>query len=131
MPNYRSVCNYNCILYVIHQHIKTKTTMDRIPILEEILKEDPTNTFTLFALAKEWSNKGEFNVAIHYFNELKKIDEQYLGLYLHLGRAYEAIDEIDKALTTFREGCQVATAQNDPKSQSELQAALYNLELAL
>jgi tetratricopeptide (TPR) repeat protein len=105
--------------------------MERIPILEDILKEDPNNTFTLFALAKEWSNKGDFTTAIQYFIKLKEIDDQYLGLYLHLGKAYEANDEIEKALVIFREGCQVATSQNDEKSHSELQAALFNLELAL
>ena len=47
---------------------------DRLTLIQEMLKEDPDNSFLFFALAKEQEKIGQIGQAIGTFLELKEKD---------------------------------------------------------
>lgn len=105
-----------------------ETRLDR---LKELLKEDPDNSFILFAIAKEYEGMGEKITAINHFLSLIEKDEQYVGTYYHLAQLYEETDEQEAALSTYQKGMVVAQAVKDQHAYSELQNAKMNLELEM
>ncbi len=102
---------------------------DRLTLLQEMLKEDPVNSFLLFALAKEQEKIGQIELAIQTFLALKEKDKEYVGLYYHLAKLYEQIEEKDQALTTYIAGIGIAKSLKDQHALAELQNAKLNLEI--
>ncbi len=104
------------------------TRLDR---LKELLKEDPDNSFILFAIAKEHEGLGEKVTAINQFLALIEKDSQYVGTYYHLAQLYEETEDPEAALKTYQQGMTVAQAVKDQHAYSELQNAKMNLELEM
>ena len=106
----------------------TSTRLDR---LKELLKEDPDNSFILFAIAKEYEGLGQNTTAINQFLALIEKDAQYVGTYYHLAQLYEETDDHEAALVIYQKGMAVAQAVKDQHAYSELQNAKMNLELEM
>jgi len=104
---------------------------NRLVLLEKMLEEDPNNSFLLFALAKEYEKLGHFPLSIDTFLLLKEKDENYVGLYYHLAKLYEQIEEEVKALSIYTEGMVIAKKVKDQHALAELQNAKLNLELGV
>ena len=104
--------------------------VDRLTMLLEMLQEDPKDSFVLFAIAKEYE-KQSHELAIEHYVKLKKIDPDYVGLYYHLGKAYEEINQLDNAIETYTEGINIGKKQADFHAISELNTAKTNLELEM
>lgn len=102
--------------------------MDRLNLLQEMLAEDPKDSFVLFAIAKEYEKKDKAT-AIDAYLRLKELDPSYVGLYYHLGKIYEADGNTGQAIATYSEGIEVAKKQADFHSISELNTAKTNLEM--
>ena len=71
------------------------TTSQRLDFLLGILKETPTDSFVIFAIAKEYENIGNQNEAIQYYHNLYQIDPDYVGLYFHWGKLHEEMNASD------------------------------------
>ncbi len=104
---------------------------NRIAQLEQILTENPNNTFALFALAKEYEKNNQCDNAVQVFEKLLLIDADYLGAYFHLAKNYEQLDEVKKALNIYEAGILLAQKMKDTHSLSELKNAKMNLELEM
>ncbi len=102
---------------------------NRLELLMDMLKQDPNDTFVLFAVAKEYEKLDDTASAILYYEKLKAVDSNYVGLYYHLGKILEETEEIEKAQAIFKEGIQVAMDLKDQHSLSELKGVLMNLEI--
>jgi len=105
------------------------TTSQRLDLLLGILKETPTDSFVIFAIAKEYENLGNQNEAIQYYQKLYQSDPNYVGLYFHWGKIHEEINDSDRAIEIYSMGIEVASLQKDGHAESELRAAKYNCEL--
>lgn len=105
------------------------TTSQRLDLLLGILKETPTDSFVIFAIAKEYENIGNQNEAIQYYHNLYQIDPDYVGLYFHWGKLHEEMNASDKAIEIYSLGIAVASLQKDGHAERELRAAKYNCEL--
>ena len=105
------------------------TTSQRLDLLLGILKETPTDSFVIFAIAKEYENLGNQNEAIQYYQKLYQSDPNYVGLYFHWGKIHEEINDSDKAIDIYSMGIEVASLQKDRHAERELSAAKYNCEL--
>ena len=105
------------------------TTSQRLDLLLGILKETPTDSFVIFAIAKEYENLGNQNEAILYYQKLYQSDPNYVGLYFHWGKIHEVINYSDRAIEIYSMGIEVASLQKDGHAERELRAAKYNCEL--
>lgn len=99
----------------------------RIERLEQIFVDNPADTFTLFALAKEYEKTGDSARAIQLFERLLITDEKYIGAYYHLGKAYEQSGDFTKALNIYEKGIKIAQEQKAMHALSELKNAKLNL----
>lgn len=101
----------------------------RLQQLEEMLKEDTSDSFIKYAIAKELEKLDRIEESIQHFEALKSDDPEYVGLYYHLGHLYVEEEMMEKAIKTYEEGIAVAKAQNDLHALSELMGAKTNAEI--
>ena len=99
----------------------------RLQLLQQILEKTPGDAFALFAIAKEHEGLGDLPQALSFYLQLHESDPDYVGLYYHLGKLYEKLNQPDAAIQTYRAGMQVAKKAGDQHAYSEIYAA--NLEL--
>ena len=103
----------------------------RVKKLETMITEDPSDEFVMFALAQEYGKMGLLEKAVKWYEGLKGLNSNYVGLYYHLAAMYVELDEKDKALETYYSGIKVAQELNDQHALAELQNAKLNYELEL
>jgi len=94
---------------------------NRIEILQQLLAQNPENTFVRYGLAMELVKSGELERAMHEFSSVLKTDPAYGAAYFHGGQTLEKLGRLDDARDYYRRG--VANAR-DPHARSELQSAL-------
>ena len=99
----------------------------RLAYLLQLLEATPSDTFVLFALAKEQEKQGDLPQALHYYEQLRATDANYVGLYYHLGKLYEQTGQETSAIATYRAGMAVARQAGDAHALSELAGAKLNL----
>ncbi len=93
----------------------------RIEILNQLLTDNPSNTFARYGLAMEYVKAGAIDRAMAEFDAVLAIDPAYAAAYYHGGQALEKIGDLSAARDYYRRG--IASAR-DPHARSELQAAL-------
>jgi hypothetical protein len=94
----------------------------KIDQLLEFLKEDPQDSFTLYALALEYE-KFDKQKADFYYSILLKDHSEYLATYYHAGKFYEAGNK-DTSKKVYKDGMALALKQGKTKAYQELQNAL-------
>lgn len=98
----------------------------RIEQLHEFLKDDINDSFLKYALALEYVRIEKNNTARDCFLKLIKDDENYIASYYQLGKLYESLNELKKAMGIYRNGIDIAKKIKDTKTLLELQEA-YNM----
>jgi hypothetical protein len=98
----------------------------KIEQLLEFLKEDPNDSFTLYALALEYE-KSDTHQARFYYDKLLTEHPSYLATYYHAAKLYESIDRTT-AKDIYLRGMEVARKALKQKAYNELQNALRLLE---
>lgn len=101
----------------------------RIEYLNILLKDNPNDSFVLFALGKEYQNAGDSVQALHFFEKLSVADPLYTGLYFHLTKLYFDMGQIDNAAKIASKGIQVTRDQGDQHAFSELNGLILELGL--
>jgi tetratricopeptide (TPR) repeat protein len=101
---------------------------DRIQQLQRFLDEDPTDSFTRYALGLEYASRGDFAHAAAIFEQLTKDDPAYIPSYQQLGYLYQNMKRWEAAREIFRRGITAARAHNDLHAMSEMQQALDEME---
>lgn len=105
--------------------------MDRISELLKMLEDQPNDSFVRFALAKAYSNKGDYKDALRQYTALQQADPEYVGVYYHMGKAMEELELVQQATLVYKAGIAVAERLQDLHTKSELQSALLNAEMEL
>jgi tetratricopeptide (TPR) repeat protein len=101
----------------------------KIQKLAKILKNNPEDSFAKFALALELLKNNQVETSLKLFESIYRHEPEYLGVYYHLGKLYQALDRYEDAFNCFREGVAVAENQNEQRTLSELKDALDELEI--
>ena len=104
---------------------------ERMKQLRLMLKNDPEDSFLMYAYAKELEYLDQPEKALEIYLKLKSSDPQYVGMYYHLGKLYELLEDQEKALQAYEEGIDVAKKIADYHALSELNTAKTNLELEI
>lgn len=98
----------------------------RIDQLTKFLEENPADSFVRYALATEYINLNDDETALAYFLEILRRDPEYTGMYYHLGKLYQRLNEKELAEETFKNGMTL-TYGKDPHAHHELQEAMNQL----
>lgn len=102
--------------------------INRLEYLSQLLAASPKDPFLLFAVAKEHEKAGDSAKAEQFYLQVKAADPNYTGLYYHLGKLYERQQNIEAALSVYKNGIEICRTAGDRHALSELQGALLNLE---
>jgi tetratricopeptide (TPR) repeat protein len=100
----------------------------RAQFLEETLQSDPDNAFVRYALAMELANSDQSAEAWHHFERLLARHPAYSATYFQAGKFLVKQGRIQEARKVFAQGIEVTGSQGNLHAQSELQAALDELE---
>ena len=100
----------------------------RLRKLQQMLDDNPDDSFLTYALAKEYEKQGENRQALLLYRRLRARDPAYLATYYHLGKLYETMGEPENAIATYREGMEKAAQQGDQHTLQELAGAKLFLE---
>jgi predicted Zn-dependent protease len=99
-------------------------TASRIDIFKQMLVSDPINSSILFGLAKEYEKTGETQEMIETLERYLAISDDEGNGFGMLARAYEKVDQHDKARETYQRGIEAATAHGHPSMAEEYRSAL-------
>ena len=101
--------------------------MSRLEKLQSFLKDQPNDPFLLFAIAKEYESHDDKQTALTHYLHLRATTPQYVGLYYHLGKLYEKLEQTAEAIDTYKTGMVVAKQEKDMHAYNELAGAKMNL----
>ena len=87
--------------------------------LEELLKLDPSDTFTRYGLALEHASAGDNDGAIERLREMVGTTE-YVPAFLMLGQMLNTTGDDEGAKATFTRGIELATSQGNQAAASEM-----------
>lgn len=109
----------------------SKKDKSKIKQLARQIKNNPGDSFSKFALALEFRKEGEFKNARILFEDILSSDPDYVGVYYHLGKLYEALDRLNDAKLLYHKGIQIADEQQKARTKKELKEALQQLKIQI
>ncbi len=101
---------------------------NRLSQLEELLTEDPQDSFLQYGIALEYAKMGNVPEAIARIEKLLSEKPDYLGAYYQLGQYYEVEDNNEEAIDIYKKGIMLAQKLGDQKTLRELREALQQIE---
>jgi Tfp pilus assembly protein PilF len=107
------------------------THNNKISRLARNIQQDPSDTFSKFALALELLKDDRVEKAQLLFEAILKQDPEYLGVYYHLGKLYQRREMFGLAEEMFTKGIKLAEAKNENRTKSELSEALIQLQFEI
>lgn len=102
--------------------------MDRIAKLQELLTENPADSFIQHALALEYIKLGNDAEARQVFEALLAREPGYTGSYYHLGKLLERNRETEAAVRVYETGMEETKKVGDNHAYGELWGALEELQ---
>lgn len=100
----------------------------RRKIIQKQLISEPEDVFLNYALGLEFFSEKNFVEAKKQFEKTLSIDKNYLGAYYQLGKTFEALEKIEEALKTFKDGLFSSINQKNFKAKNEFEEAIFLLE---
>jgi len=94
-------------------------------------EEDPEDLFVMYALAKEMEYIGDKSEALNYYKSIREKDVNYIGLYYHLGKLLESMENPKEALEAYDDGIVIAEKLKDMHALQELVNARTNLAMEM
>jgi Tfp pilus assembly protein PilF len=102
--------------------------MDKVPLLKEILSQNPKDSFARYGLAMEYVNRGEVETALAEFDQLLNLDPDYTAGYFMSAQTLANNQRKDEAKERLRAGIATATRTGNSHAKGEMQAMLDDLE---
>lgn len=100
----------------------------RIAALQEILKENPNDSFARYALGLEYSGAGETEAALLEFGKLLAAHPDYTNGYFMSAQTLAKAERVEEARVMLQSGIESAHRTNNRHAMSEMQAMLDELE---
>ena len=97
---------------------------------KNFLMYDINDSFLKYALALEYVRVKENDIARDCFLKLIKEDKNYVASYYQLGKLYESLNEVEKAMEIYKNGIEIAQKIENKKTLLELQEA-YNMLIGI
>lgn len=96
----------------------------RLDKLLQFLEQDSNDPFIIYALATEYNNLNNTELALKFYLKLVSDHPNYVGTYYHLGKLYEKEGQKESAIEIYNKGIIAARSKRDMHALSELQGAL-------
>lgn len=100
----------------------------KIQTLARNVKNNPGDIFSKFALGLELLKNNEVQKALVLFESIYNYHPDYLGVYYHLGKLYQSMDELQRSEQIFTEGVAIAKEHDDSRTLRELTEALEEVK---
>jgi tetratricopeptide (TPR) repeat protein len=101
----------------------SETTPSRLQQLLAFYADDPSDAFTIYALATEYRATEPLR-AWEYYHLLLTEHPDYVGTYYHAGKLLEGFGKKEEAEKVYRTGLVVSRKAGQLHAASELQQAL-------
>ena len=101
--------------------------MDRIAALNDVLTQNPNDTFARYGLAMEYSKQGDFDRSLAEFSILLKSSPDYTPGYFMAAQTLARADRIADAKAMLTDGIASARRTGNLHAQSEMEAMLTEL----
>ena len=101
--------------------------MSRKEQIQEMLAEDPKDTFLRYALAMEFKSEGSSDASLEIFSELMQNDPPYVPAFFMAGQELAGLSRIDEAQKTLEEGIAHAKTQGELHAAGEMTEFLNSL----
>lgn len=101
--------------------------MDRLAMLNDILAQNPNDTFARYGLALEYSNQGNIENALSEFGKLLSSNPDYTPGYFMAAQTLAKADRNDEARKMLTDGIASAKRTGNAHAQSEMEAMLTEL----
>jgi predicted Zn-dependent protease len=98
--------------------------MDRIAMLNEMVAQDPNNSFARYGLAMEYSNSGQLEQAIEEFRKLLSARPDYTAGYFMAAQTLVKAERVEEARKMLHDGIATAERKGDAHAQSEMRSML-------
>lgn len=101
--------------------------MDRIAALNDILTQNPSDTFARYGLAMEYSNQGDLERSLAEFSTLLKTNPDYTPGYFMAAQTLAKADRIAEARNMLTDGIASARRTGNLHAQGEMEAMFAEL----
>ena len=101
--------------------------MDRIAALNDVLTQNPNDTFARYGLAMEYSKQGDLDRALAEFSILLTNNPDYTPGYFMAAQTLAKGERIAEAKTMLTNGIASARRTGNMHAQSEMEAMLAEL----
>lgn len=101
--------------------------MSRKEKIQEMLTEDPRDTFLRYALAMEFKSEGASDSALELFSDLMQDDPPYVPAFFMAGQELAGLSRIDEAQETLEQGIAHARQQGELHAAGEMTEFLNSL----
>jgi predicted Zn-dependent protease len=101
--------------------------MDRFAMLNEILEQNPGDTFARYGLAMEYSKSGRVEEAMAEFGKLLTASPDYTPGYFMAAQTLAAANRVDEAKKMLGDGIASAKRAGNAHAQSEMEGMLGEL----
>jgi thioredoxin-like negative regulator of GroEL len=95
--------------------------------IEEMLAEDPNDTFLRYGLAMEYISAGADAEAVRCFKELLDLAPDYVAAYLQLAQAHIRMGQTQTAREVLTHGIAEAAKAGEQHAREEMQGFLAGL----
>src|ERR1700726_4972765 len=107
---------------VASTRLESKKYMDRIAALNEVLTQNPNDTFARYGLAMEYSKQGDLDRSLAEFSMLLKSNPDYTPGYFMAAQTLARAGRTDEAKTMLTDGIASARRTGNLHAQSEMEA---------
>jgi tetratricopeptide (TPR) repeat protein len=96
----------------------------RMEVLQNMIAQNPQDSFARYGLAMEYANSGDLERALGEYRALLAANPSYSAGYYHGGQTLHKLGRIAEARELYLQGIEATTRNGDAHTRSEIQAAL-------
>ncbi|NOT79186.1 MAG: tetratricopeptide repeat protein [Bacteriovoracaceae bacterium] len=96
-------------------------------MFNQVLEIDPEDTIALFGLGDVYYFREKYFESVNVLEKVVVLDEKYSAAYLLLGKALEALGNLERAEQVYKKGIDIASKRGDMMPANEMQTKLNQL----
>ncbi len=101
--------------------------MSRREKIEQMLVDDPRDTFLRYSLAMELDKEGDHDGSLAKFNELTRDAPPYVPAFFMAAQQLTRLDRVNEARAYLRDGIEAARTQDNAHAAGEMSEFLASL----